>query len=434
MNNTSLFDLHLQSTGASIDSRTIRPGQIFFGLSGENSDGSQYAEKALEGGALAVVLRHDVVQKKDDHRYWYVKNVLATMQELAKEYRRWLDCTVMAITGSNGKTTNKNLLNAALSTRYRIHSTAGNFNNHIGLPLTILNAPSDTDFLLLEMGTNHFGEIRDLCRIAEPDYGSIINVGKSHLEFLESVEGVLRAKSELADSLVERGGQLFLNKEEPSLQALLDHPVQKIMFDREALPRSDFRMKVHRSSPDIELELYSVLGGKRYRLTSPLWGEHNVRNLLHTLAVGTYFEAGMEQMVEVLSRYEPADNRSQIISWKGHRVFLDAYNANPTSMAQAIRSFRAANPNQGVLILGEMGELGEVAGPEHESILRLVEELGFDQVYLVGTEFKRVGEERFSDFRYVSDVMDLETETWPSGSPILLKGSRFMALERLIRG
>ena len=432
MDDKSLLTLVLKSSGASIDSRTIRPGQLFFGLSGSQTDGSRFAGQAIDAGALAVILRRDDQSALKDERYWYVDDVLKTMQTLARDYRRHLNSKVMAITGSNGKTTNKNLLHAVLDSRFRVHSTAGNFNNHIGLPLTILNAPLDTQFLLLEMGTNHFGEIRDLCRIAEPDYGSILNVGKSHLEFLLSVEGVLRAKSELADALYGRSGWLFLNEEEPSLCPLQKHPVKKISFDRNALPGNDFKVTVRKSTPSIELEITSATVSESFLLRSSLWGDHNVLNLIHALAVGSYFNTKMEQMVEALSGYTPVNNRSQVTNWRGHRVYLDAYNANPTSMAHAIRGFRSAHPDNGILILGEMGELGALASEEHLSILRLLSKLGFDHVYLVGEAFQRAGKELFPRFRYVTDVTELGDENWPEGLPMLIKGSRFMALERLV--
>lgn len=433
MTTHSFPDQVLSSTGASIDSRTIRPGQIFFALPGDHTDGSKYAAQALEAGASLVVVKEDSSSSYRDGRYCVVDDVLATMQSWALAYRRYLDVPVMAITGSNGKTTSKNLLATALSTRYRVHSTAGNYNNHIGLPLTILNAPVDTEFLLLEMGTNHFGEIRDLCRIGEPDYGSIINVGKSHLEFLLSVEGVLRAKSELADFLLARDGQLFVNIGEPSLRPLMDHPVRKIILDRNRLPGSAYKVEVIQSVPDIVLRLISASEEQEFLLRSSLWGEHNVQNLIHALGVGAYFGIEMGSMVDVLSGYTPSDNRSQIIEWRGHRVYLDAYNANPTSMAHAIRGFRAVNPGKGILILGEMGELGESAAGEHLSILKLVTELEFEEVYLVGEQFRRSGEKDFPHFHYVTSVKDLLDREWPGDDVMLIKGSRFLALEGLVK-
>lgn len=428
----SLPDLILKSTGASIDSRTIRSGQIFFALAGNKTDGTLYAARALEAGALLAVVNKDSHPYRQDDRYYVVDDVLDTMQTWALAYRRYLKIPVMAITGSNGKTTNKNLLATALATRYRVHSTAGNFNNHIGLPLTILNAPTDTEFLLLEMGTNHFGEIRDLCRIGEPDFGSIVNVGKSHLEFLQSIEGVLRAKSELADYLSTREGLLFLNLGEPSLRPLLDHPVKKIILDRDRLPGLDYRVEVRQSVPDIILDVMSPGSAEKYVLRSSLWGEHNVHNLIHALGVSSHFGVEMEAAVDALSRYEATDNRSQIIEWKGHRVYLDAYNANPSSMAHAIRGFRSSHPDQGILILGEMGELGKAGAAEHESILDMVDSMGFDLVYLVGDQFYRSGRSKYPRFHYVSDVLELADNDWAGEEPVLIKGSRFLALERLV--
>lgn len=427
-----LLDHLLSSTGASIDSRTIQPGQLFFSLPGSRTDGSQFAGAALDAGALLAIVPRDSGLGEEDHRYWVVDDVLTTMQVLARDYRRHLQIPVLAITGSNGKTTNKNLLAAAISCRYRVHYTAGNFNNHIGLPLTILNAPADTEFLLLEMGTNHFGEIRDLCAIAEPNYGSILNVGKSHLEFLQSVEGVLRAKSELADFLAARDGLLFVNREEESLQPLLDHPVEKVLFDRHHIPNGDFEVEIRQTVPGIVLDIRSRAGSETYTLVSPLWGSHNVRNLVHTLGVASWFSVEMADMIPVLAAYSPLNNRSQIITWKGHQVYLDAYNANPTSMSHAIRGFHAANSGQGILVLGDMGELGEVAAQEHRAILQLVDRLKFEHVYLVGEEFEKVGRKRFPRFQYVDDVLDLNVADWSGDEPILIKGSRYMALERLV--
>ncbi len=272
-----------------------------------------------------------------------------------------------------------------------------------------------------------------MCRIGEPDYGSIINVGKSHLEFLLSVEGVLRAKSELADFLKTQGGQLFVNIGESSLRPLMDHPVRKIILDRNRLPGSEYKVEVVQSVPDIVLRLISASKEQEFLLRSSLWGEHNVQNLIHALGVGAYFGIEMGSMVDALSGYIPSDNRSQIIEWRGHRVYLDAYNANPTSMAHAIRGFRSVNPGKGILILGEMGELGEAAVGEHQSILKLVTELGFEEVYLVGEQFRRSGEKDFPHFHYVTSVKDLLDREWPGDDVMLIKGSRFLALEGLVK-
>lgn len=428
----SLLDLLLSSTGVAIDSRTILPGQIFFALPGSRTDGNLFASLALEAGALLTVIDRESIWPTDDDRFWPVDDVLTVLQDLARDYRRHLDVPVMAITGSNGKTTSKNLLAAVLESKFRLHCTAGNFNNHIGLPLSILNAPSDTEFLLLEMGTNHFGEIRELCRIAEPDFGSILNVGKSHLEFLQSVQGVLQAKTELADFLFTHDGHLFVNLEEPSLQPLLDHPVDKITFEREQLPGAEYVIEVRHSVPDILLQARSISGEEQFNIHSSLWGDHNVQNLIHTLCIGSYFGLEMNEMASAISYYTPSNNRSQILSWKGHRVYLDAYNANPTSMAHAIRGFRSSHPDEGILILGEMGELGEFATQEHALILQLVTELGFDEVYLVGDQFNRIGKKKYPQFNYVSEVLELADNDWRGEEPILIKGSRFLALEKLI--
>ena len=431
MSENLLLDILLESAGAGIDSRTIKPDQIFFALPGNRTDGSRFAIEALEKGAcLAVVPSGSIDGDRD--RVWSVRDVLETMQELATAYRRHLDVPVMAITGSNGKTTNKNLLAAVLGTRYKVHSTAGNFNNHIGLPLTILNAPPETEFLLLEMGTNHFGEINALCWIAEPDFGSILNIGKTHLEFLHSVDGVLKAKSELADYLADRSGKLFLNREESSIKPLVKHPVEIISFDRNDLPKTDYSVSVNRATPDIILELHSGSGPDRLKVESRLWGDHNVRNLIHAIGVGSYFEIDMESVASALSGYVSRNNRSQIVKWKGFKVYLDAYNANPTSMRYGIRAFRRAHPSSGILVLGEMGELGAGALNEHRAVLELISELEYKDVYLVGEMFNQAGSVDYPQFHYLSDIDELSTQNWPDKSPVFIKGSRSVALERLL--
>jgi len=432
MTNQSLLDILLNSSGVSIDSRTIQPGQIFFALPGTQTDGAEYASQALAKGALMAVVPKDCAPVDQKGYYREVDNVLTTMQSLARDYRRHLAIPVLAITGSNGKTTNKNLLAAALETKFKIHYTAGNFNNHIGLPLTILNAPPDTEFLLLEMGTNHFGEIKKLCEIAEPEYGSILNIGKTHLEFLHSVKGVLRAKTEMADYLYKHDGQLFLNLDEESLDPLQDHPVDMIFFDSEHLPQTDYVVHTEQIIGSIVLSLQSESAAKRLTLNSTLWGGHNARNLIHAIAVSSYFGVEMEIIVEALSAYVPQDNRSQIISWKDHKVYLDAYNANPTSMAQAITFFRMAHRTDGILILGDMGELGDTAAKEHEFILEIIDDFEFAQVWLVGELFREAGENRYPDFHYCPDVLSIDENAIIAGKPILIKGSRSMKLERLV--
>lgn len=421
----------LDGSGVSFDTRTILPGNVFFALQGEHADGNKYASEALEKGASVAVV--SACPEEDSREgYLQVDDVLESMHILARDYRRYLGIPVLAITGSNGKTTNKNLLTTALSQRYKVHSTVGNYNNHIGLPVTILNTPLDAEFLILEMGTNHFGEIRTLCSIAEPDFGSILNVGKTHLEFLESVEGVMKAKAELADYLLDHNGRMFLNREEKSLDPLHDHPVDKVVFDRNSLPDTEYVVEVDCIVPHVVLRLRSEKEGRSLTLKSSLWGDHNVQNLIHAIAVSSYFGIKAEDTVKALSNYVPQNNRSQIVSWKGHKVYLDAYNANPTSMVRALRSFRMAHPTEGALILGQMGELGATAEDEHKTILKLIEEMGFQQVWLIGELFKEAGGDRYPQFNFRPEVSLVKEAMIKDGEPILIKGSRSMALERLV--
>lgn len=419
--------------GADIDTRTLMPGNIFFALQGTQTDGHQFVEKAFEkGAAAAVVSRPEFLL---DDRCFLAEDVLKMLQDLASWYRDYLDPVVMAVTGSNGKTTNKNLLNAVLQKRYKIHSTAGNFNNHIGVPLTILNAPAGTEFLLIEMGTNHFGEIAELCRIAKPDYGSILNIGKSHLEFLGSEEGVLKAKSELADFLVRQGGILFFNEEEKSLQPLKDHTVGKVVFDRGHLPgEEEVKIEVVREVPFVQLNIFSR-GIREQSLSSVLWGGHNLRNLIHAIGIGLYFKVPASEIVSALQEYTPKDNRSQIIEKEGFQIFLDAYNANPTSMRLAVEGFASVFP-EGAVVLGDMGELGESSAGEHRSILALIGSYPFKRKILVGPLFREAGR-RLEDFEFYDDVHVLkqvfdQIQKDSEIPAVLIKGSRSMELERLL--
>lgn len=424
-----------EGAGACIDTRVLQKGNVFFALPGEKTDGHRFVNQALEKGAGAVVISDPEFKLND--RCFVTEDVLGLMQETAREYRKEIGPVVLAITGSNGKTTNKNLLHLVLKRKYRVFSTQGNFNNHIGVPLTLFNTPADTEILVLEMGTNHFGEIRALCEIGLPDYGSILNIGKSHLEFLGSEAGVLKAKAELADFLEQHGGRLFLNREEKSLKPLLQHPVEKIIFDRHDMPGEPvMKMKIERTVPHIAAIIVAE-GKTADHLHSELWGEHNARNLIHAAAVGLYFEVSPTDIAEALSEYRPENNRSQIIEYRGVQIYMDAYNANPTSMRLAITAFSEIYPSGGALVLGDMGELGETELAEHRAILFEVASHNFEKVFLVGSLFARAGKEKFRQFEYFRNAEELQKEfaalldgkTCPA---VLIKGSRSMTLEKLL--
>lgn len=427
-----LLSLVQQGVGASIDTRTLQEGNIFFALPGNYVDGHRFVEHALNKGASAVVVskRGSVLNEQ----CYLVDDVLDAMQHLARYYRHFLDPVVMAVTGSNGKTTNKNLLKAIFQKKYKTHATSGNYNNEIGVPLTILNAGVSTEFLIVEMGTNHFGEIDQLCRIAEPGWGSIVNIGKSHLEFLGSEEGVLKAKAELADYLSLHDGVLFVNKEEKSIDPFMEHKVRKIVFDRNHLPGTvERKIRVEKETPFIQLEIME--GEKLWKVHSPLWGAHNVKNLIHAIGVGLYFDVPVEEIVMALESFSPEDNRSQILEEDGFQIYLDAYNANPTSMYAAIKAFSEIHP-EGAVVLGDMGELGECALEEHKNIVEKILSMSFRKRLLVGSLFTRAAEGKpgltcFSDTESAQKVFDA-LRSDPSISAVLIKGSRSMGLEQLV--
>lgn len=428
-----LLSLVKKGGGAGIDTRTLIPGSIFFALRGNQTDGHEYVAQALEKGAAAAVVSES--EFLFDERCFLVDDVLTALQNLATAYRDYLNPVVMAITGSNGKTTNKNLLNVVLRKRYKVYSTVGNFNNHIGVPLTILNAPANTEFLILEMGTNHFGEIRHLCQIAKPDYGSILNIGKSHLEFLGSEKGVLKAKAELADFLAAQGGILFLNKEEKTLLPLMDHRVRKVVFDRDDLPGgTDVKIVAEKIVPFVQLKIYFA-GDQIKAFSSVLWGGHNMRNLIHAIGIGLYFDLPLPDIISALENYSPKDNRSQIIEKGNFQIFMDAYNANPTSMRHAIEGFASIFP-EGAVVLGDMGELGESTEQEHRSILLLIDSFSFKRKILIGPHFEKAGQgmdnfEFYENTGAVKPIFD-QIESDPEISGVLIKGSRSMELEHLV--
>jgi len=427
-----LFSIVQQGAGASIDTRTLQAGNVFFALPGNRVDGHQFVEQALKKGAgAAVVSRSEFVL---DDRCFQVDDVLTAMQDLARHYRQTLNPAVIAITGSNGKTTNKNLLKAVFQKKYKTHATSGNYNNHIGVPLTILNAGTDTEFLIVEMGTNHFGEIDHLCQIAEPRFGSILNIGKSHLEFLGSEKGVRKAKAEMADYLSLNDGVLFINKEEQSIHSLEEHTVRQFVFDRNHLPGNvDRKVKVEKETPFIQLKI--IEKKNEWRVKSSLWGEHNVRNLIHAIGIGLYFDVPIEDVVAALEDFSPEDNRSQILDVDGFQIYLDAYNANPTSMHAAILAFSKIHP-EGAVVLGDMGELGEGELEEHEDIIETILSSPFRKRILIGSLFTRAGMGKaglkcFPDTRSAQKEFDA-LRTDPSVRAVLIKGSRSMRLEQLL--
>ena len=422
-----LYEHYLCNPVICTDSRAVTAGSMFFALKGDSFNGNLYADGALNNGAILAVV--DEQEFATDERFFLVDDVLTTLQDLAKLHRSHFHKPVIGITGTNGKTTTKELINAVLSESFRTHATKGNLNNHIGVPLTILSADlSTTDIMIIEMGANHPGEIAFLSKIAKPDFGLITNVGKAHLEGFGSLEGVIKTKTELYEFLKSRAGKAFVCSGQQALMqhaASLDH----LSYGKESgdycmgeMVSSDPFLKVKWHEKDVDL-----------LINTNLVGAYNVDNVLAAVCIGKFFEVPSEKIVLAIEKYTPSNNRSQVLQSGSNQLILDAYNANPSSMRVAIENFALMNTSSKVAILGDMFELGAESRAEHEAILTLLKEFSFSEVLLIGPRFGEVSSD--SGFLCFAST-DIACE-WLVAHPItnasiLVKGSRGMKLEKLI--
>lgn len=412
-----IFEQFIQYPHISTDTRKIQVGDLFFALKGPNFNGNQYADLAIDSGAKFVVI--DEEKYKKDDRYIVVENSLATLQQLARKYRDTLNIPFIAVTGSNGKTTSKELIKVVLDQKFKTFSTQGNLNNHIGVPLTLLSIPADTEIAIIELGANHIGEIEELCTIANPNFGLITNVGMDHLEGYGSLEGVARGSSELFYHLLKNNGLAFVNKTDELLVRMAARLKNIVYYPENCiLSNNDFF---------VEIELNS---GDKY--TTQLIGEYNFYNIALALSIGQYFGVDKNLAAEAIQNYEPKNNRSQIIHQKDNVFILDAYNANPSSMTAAVANFAKIKAKNKIVILGDMFELGNYSYTEHQKIVQLVESLNFNKAVFCGSEFLKHKTE-LSIFIETRENL----KTWLDSQEFnethfLLKGSRGMALEKLI--
>ena len=396
-----LLDIFLAQRKISTDSRKIEEGAIFFALSGENFDGNSFARAALDKGASYAVISNPALTGE---RYIYVKDCLVALQQLACDYRKYLGLKIIALTGSNGKTTTKEFLLRTLSTKFQCLATCGNLNNHIGVPLTLLSFDESTQVGIVEMGANHQREIELLCSIAQPDIGLITNVGIAHLEGFGSAEGVRKGKGELFDYLLKRGGVAIYNSK--------DETLRNMIASREGLRAVGY---------DPERELLEL----------SIYGTYNQLNAQAALAVGRYLGCDDGAIKEALKGYIADNNRSQVVDTGRNRLIMDAYNANPSSMRAAITNFaNSAEFSDKVLILGDMRELGDYSKEEHEKIVELIANYQFDNVLLVGENFSAL-QSHFLSFLNASLVLDYLSNNQLDNKIILIKGSRGIALEQI---
>lgn len=422
MNIQDLHSIFLQFPTISTDTRKIEKDAIFFALKGDNFNGNEYAQKALEKGASYVII--DEEEHYINNKTILVKNTLTTLQNLANYHRNYCDAKIISLTGSNGKTTTKELMYSVLSTTYNTIATKGNLNNHIGVPLTLLTITPQTQIAIVEMGANHLNEIAFLCTIAEPDFGYITNFGKAHLEGFGGVEGVIKGKSELYKYLIEHNKPIFLNADDPIQLNKLKTYIKKYGFstNNTEFYNIDF----------IGAQPFVLLKFENQEVSSNLIGAYNFHNCCAAIIIGKYFNVDPSTIKFAIERFTPNNNRSQIIEKNDQYIILDAYNANPSSMKVALDNFYSLDRTNKVIILGDMFELGISAAQEHQDIATLAESLTFETVLLVGENFYGTNTStiKLLNFEELKNYL-LEHKLQPNSS-ILIKGSRGMALERIL--
>lgn len=404
------------------DTRKDLKNKMFFALKGDNFNGNQFAKKALEAGASYAVV--DDQKYLEGNRMILVEDTLSTLQQLANYHRRQLDFPIVALTGSNGKTTSKELIHAVLRQKYKCAATRGNFNNHIGVPLTLLSMTPDLEMGVVEMGANHPKEIEFLCKIAEPDFGYITNFGRVHLEGFGSLEGVIHSKTEMYRDCKARDKYVFVNANDP-VQMEKSSQQKRITF---GTSNSNYLTEFVEANPFVVLRFDSTI------IQSKLIGAYNYSNMAAAVAMGKYFGVPDQQIKQAIEDYIPSNNRSQIIEKNGRTIILDAYNANPNSMQAAIENLAQLKNTSKIAILGDMFEVGKDSLKEHQTVVDLLEQKDFDRVFLVGmtfsqTHIKNDNITKFEQFEDLKSGMDLSK--WKQAT-ILIKASRGMALERTL--
>ena len=425
-----LYKAYLASHRVTTDSRAITPGCLFFAFKGASFDGNAFAPQALEQGAALCVISDE--KYKVDDRCIVVPDVLATLQELAREHRRHLTIPVVGITGTNGKTTTKELVHAVLAKRYKASATAGNFNNHLGVPLTLLAIPENTQIAIVEMGANHPGEIAFLCDIANPDCGLITNVGRAHLEGFGSFEGVIKTKTELYRHLATKEGTVFVNADNPILMEKASG-LATVTYgkDETAMVRGTY------VGSDPYLHFYFEVGDNVYNVRTHLLGAYNFDNCMAAVAVGLHFGVEPFDIKEAIEQYMPANQRSQWKETADNKLYLDCYNANPSSMAAAIASFAEMDSGSGkVAIIGAMRELGDASQEEHRKLVQALADCHLECCLLIGHEFDGLTlAQNMTLLHTTEEAVEWLTKTKIKGRTILIKGSnsnRLWTLEPLL--
>lgn len=416
-----IYQLYSQKYLVTTDSRKVEPGCVFVALKGEHFDGNDFAYQVANDNIAACVIadRKDLPQHE---RLFIVDDSLTALQELAKLHREKCKTPIIGITGTNGKTTTKELVASVLNQKYNIIYTQGNFNNHLGVPLTLLQIKPETEIAVVEMGANHPKEIELLCSLAQPNFGIITNIGKAHIEGFGSFEGVIKTKNELYDYLRNTNGKVFLNNDNPLLKELA-HDLTSVSYGKD--DSADYNASILSSNPYLSIKWNGL------EINTNLVGDYNFENVMAAITVGCYFNIEQEIIIKALENYFPTNNRSQFIKTEKNEVVMDAYNANPVSMSNSVRNFRNISDENHLLILGDMKELGNESLNEHQEILNLVKELGFNNVILVGSEFNKINS-GFVSFLNVEELISHINNNEIRGKKILIKGSHSIHLEKII--
>lgn len=424
-----LYSIFKEHPSVSTDTRKLQKDSIFFALKGENFNANEFAEKALEGGCSYAVI--DEEKYKKDSRFILVKNVLQALQQLANYHRKQLKIPFIGITGSNGKTTTKELVSAVLSKEFSTYYTQGNLNNHIGVPLTLLSINSTHEMAVIEMGANHQGEIKLLCSIAEPDYGIITNIGKAHIEGFGGFEGIKKGKGELYQFIKNRNGKVFINNDNSILTEMLngydavgygtspENFVSGLFIESNPFIKFKWRGDATKSFDEQPI------------ISSHLVGKYNFENILSAICVGKYFGVDEQKINEAIENYIPNNNRSQAVEKNSNTLILDYYNANPTSMKAAIENFADMNAKNKMLVLGDMLELGDESATEHQAIIQLLSSKNLTNVILVGKLFN-ASKSDFKKFISSEEAANYIKSNAPQNTSILIKGSRGIKLEKVV--
>jgi UDP-N-acetylmuramoyl-tripeptide--D-alanyl-D-alanine ligase len=424
MDISKIYALFNKYKSVSIDTRSIKPNDIFFAIKGPNFDGNNFALQAIKTGASYVISDNPDISKKSD-KIIYVENSIKALQKLANYHRRKLNTKIIAITGSNGKTTSKELILNVLKTKYKTTATKGNLNNHLGVPLSLLEINENTEFGIIEMGANHLNEIAQLCKIAEPSFGYITNFGNAHLEGFGSIEGVIKGKSELYNFLKNNKSLIFYNSENIIQTSLINNYKNTYTFGINS--NSNCIINKSKSENTLNVSYQNKI------IKSTIYGDYNFENICIAIAIGEYFEVDFKNIKKGIESYIPKNNRSQISLKNNNTIILDAYNANPTSMSLALESFKKTNYKNKMIILGDMFELGKDSNYYHQEITNSLEKINDSTIYIVGEYFCNTKHsDRIRSFSSSKELINNLSKTNVSNYSILIKGSRGMQLEKII--